>query len=198
MTMNTNRQSHHCETINDVYSKALKQAAFQGRIERVVALIAVGMNVNEPDSGGDTPLMLAAARGHANIVPILLRNRANVSARNDEGQTALHQAAYGGHVATVEVLLAAGSCIDARDNGGSTPLICATFGRHIDVALALLASGADAKIKNSYGYGALDIAARNGLDLRGKLLRFERRTETTPNASERQTPPKSASAGGRR
>jgi ankyrin repeat protein len=198
MTMNTNRQSDDRETINDVYSKALKQAAFQGETERVVALIAVGMNVNEPDCGGDTPLMLAAARGHTKIVAVLLRNGADVNARNDDGKTALHQAAYGGHIATVDMLLAAGPGVNARDNGGNTPLICAAFGGYIDVAMALLASGADVKIKNFYGHGALDFAERHGLDLRGKLLRFERRTETTPSVSERQVPPKSVSAGGRR
>lgn len=198
MTINTNRQSDDRETINDVYSKALKQAAFEGQAERLVALIAVGMNVNEPDGGGDTPLMLAAARGHAKIVAFLLRNGADVHARNDDGKTALHQAAYGGHIATVDMLLAAGPGVNARDNGGNTPLICAAFGGYIDVAMALLASGADVKIRNFYGHGALDFAERHGLDLRGKLLRFERRTETTPSVSERQVPPKSVSAGGRR
>ncbi|HTO62978.1 MAG TPA: ankyrin repeat domain-containing protein [Bradyrhizobium sp.] len=198
MTVNTNCPSDDRQTINDVYSKALKQAAFQGETERLVALIAAGTNVNEPDCGGDTPLMLAAARGYANIAAILLRNGADVSARNDEGRTALHQAAYGGHVATVEALLGAGSPINARDNGGSTPLICAAFGGSIDVAMALLTAGADTKIKNIYGYGALDIAERKGLDLSGKLLRFERRNETTPSVSERQAPSKSVSAGARR
>jgi uncharacterized protein len=197
--MNTNHQSDDRETINDVYSKALKQAAFEGETERLVALIAVGMNVNEPDNGGDTPLMLAAARGHAKIVAVLLRNGADVNARNDEGKTALHQAGYGGHIATVEMLLAAGPCVNARDNCGNTPLICAAFGGYIDVAMALLASGADVKIKNFYGYRALDFAERNGLDLRGKLLRFERPTETAPpSASERQVASKSLSIGGRR
>jgi len=142
--------------------------------------------------------MLAAARGHTNIAAVLLRNGADVSARDDDGRTALHQAAYGGHVATVDVLLGAGSHVNARDNRGSTALICATFGGYIDVAMALLAAGADVRIKNFYGYGALDLAERNGLDLRGKLLRFERRSETAPNGSERPAPAKSVSAGGRR
>jgi ankyrin repeat protein len=198
MTMNTNCQSHHRETIKDIYGKALKQAAFQGRTERVTALIAVGVNLNEPDSSGDTALMLAAARGHSNVVAILLRNAADVSARNDEGETALHQAARGGHVAAVEALLTAGSCVNARDNGGNTPLICAVFGGYADVAMALLGSDADAKIRNFCGCGALDLAERNGLDLSGMLLRFGRCSETAPNGSERQASQKSANASSRR
>jgi hypothetical protein len=42
--------------------------------------------------------------------------------------------------------------------------------------MALLASGADINIKNFCGYSALDLAAHRGLDLRGKLLRFEQRS----------------------
>ena len=104
---------------------------------------------------------------------------------NDRGETALHQAAYGGHAAAVKALLAADACVDARDNGGSTPLMCAAFGGHADVAIALLAAGADVKIKNSCGHGALDLAAHRGLDLRGKLLRFEQRADPAPSGSAR-------------
>ena len=62
-------------------------------------------------------------------------------------------------------------------NGFSDPQI----GGYADVATALLASGADIKIKNFGGYGALDLAARSGLDLSGKLLRFDQRIESAPN-----------------
>jgi ankyrin repeat protein len=66
------------------------------------------------------------------------------------------------------VLLAAGSCVNARDNGGSTPLMCAAFGGYADVTIALLGSGADVEIRNFGGHSACDLAARSGLNLRGK------------------------------
>jgi ankyrin repeat protein len=90
--------------------------------------------------------------------------------------------------------LASGCCVNARDNGGSTSLMCAAFGGYGDVAMKLLASGADVKIKNSGGYGALDLAARSGLDLRGKLLRFEQRGESGPASSEKQVSTNGAGA----
>src|SRR6185437_10659924 len=198
MSTNSNRRLRERAIGNSASSETLKHAAFRGQTDRIIEAIAVGADVNEPDCDGDTPLMLAAAQGHASIVAVLLRNGADVSAHNDGGETALHLAAYGGHTEAVRALLAAGSCVNARDNGGSTPLICAAFGGYADVASVLLDSGADVTIKNFGGHGALDLGARNGLDLRGKLLRFEQRVDTVPNGFERQVSSNSASAGTRR
>jgi uncharacterized protein len=161
-------------------------------------LITAGAGVNEPDSDGDTPLMLAAAQGHTDIIVALLRKGADASLHNDQGETALHQAAHGGHLGVIEALLATGAHVDARDNGGSTPLMCATFGGHANVAMALLASGADIEIENFHGYGACDLAARNGLDLRGMLLQFEQRAETAPSDPRRQVSRNRMRVGSRR
>jgi ankyrin repeat protein len=176
MSKNANRQPRQRNTTDSAYSVALQLAAFRGQAERVLELIAAGADVGETDSDGDTPLMLAAAHGHANIAAMLLRSGADVNVHNDRGETALHQAAYAGHVDAVKALLAAGAPVNARDYGGSTALICAAFRGHADVAAALLAAGADVKIRNRSGHGALDLAAHNGLDLSGKLLRFEQRS----------------------
>jgi ankyrin repeat protein len=177
MSENANRQSRPCAIADHA---SLRNAAFRGQAERTMELITAGASVNEPDSDGDTPLMLAAAQGHTDIVTVLLRKGADANAHNDQGETALHQAAHGGHLGAVGALLAAGARVDTRDNGGSTPLMCATFGGHAEVTIALLDSGADVEIENFHGYGALDLAARKGLDLRGMLLQLDQRAETAP------------------
>jgi ankyrin repeat protein len=183
MSETVNRQSHP-RTIADHAS--LRNAAFRGQAERAMELITAGAGVNEPDSDGDTPLMLAAAQGHTDIVAALLRKGADAHAHNDDGETALHQAAHGGHLGAVEALLAAGAHVDARDNGGSTPLMCATFSGYGNVAFALLASGADVEIANFHGYGAHDLAARKGLDLSGMLLQLDQRSEAASKGPRRQ------------
>jgi uncharacterized protein len=195
MSENANRQLRPRAIADHV---SLRNAAFRGQAERVMELITAGAGVNEPDSDGDTPLMLAAAQGHTDIIVALLRKGADASAHNDQGETALHQAAHGGHLGVIEVLLATGAHVDARDNGGSTPLMCATFGGHANVAMALLASGADIEIENFHGYGACDLAARNGLDLRGMLLQLEQRAETAPSAPRRQASRDRMRVGSRR
>jgi len=104
MSTSVNRQPRQRAATDSAYSAALKHAAFSGQVDRVTELVAVGADVNEPDSDGDTPLMLAAAQGHTSVVTVLLRNRADVHLHNDRGETALHQAAYGGHAAAVKAL----------------------------------------------------------------------------------------------
>ena len=198
MSINSNRRLRERAIGNNAYSETLKHAAFRGQTDRIIEVIAVGVNVNEPDCDGDTPLMLAAAQGHASIVAVLLQNGADVSAHNDEGETALHLAAYGGHTKAVKALLAAGSCVDARDNGGSTPTHVRGFWRLRRCRHRTPELRADVTIKNYGGHGALDLGARSGLDLRGKLLQFEQRVDTAPNGTERRISPNSASADTRR
>src|ERR1700744_5067031 len=102
MNANVNRQPRQRAVMDSVDSATLKHAAFRGQ--------------TEPDSDGDTPLMLAAAQGHAGVVAVLLRNGADVDAHNDRGETALHQAAYGGGAAGAGSLLGAGAFVGARGN----------------------------------------------------------------------------------
>ena len=77
MNTNVNRQPRQRAAVDSAFSATLKHAAFRGQAERVKELVAIGTDVNEPDSDGDTPLMLAAAQGHTSVVTVLLRNRAD-------------------------------------------------------------------------------------------------------------------------
>jgi len=89
---------------------------------------AVGLNVNVFDTDGNTPLMLAAANGHARVCKLLLEEGAQVQVKKFGDSrlcmhffslsirrrwTALHMAAFRGHVDVVEVLL------DGFDNARS-------------------------------------------------------------------------------
>ena len=58
MSTNVNRQPRQGAVVDSTYSTTLKHAAFRGQTERVIELVAVGADVNEPDSDGDTPLII--------------------------------------------------------------------------------------------------------------------------------------------
>ena len=51
------------------------------------------------DSVHNTPLHVAAMKGHPDVVKILLTTDVKVDARNDVGKTPLHLAAEAGHAA---------------------------------------------------------------------------------------------------
>ncbi|XP_071953360.1 uncharacterized protein [Antedon mediterranea] len=76
---------------------------------------------NVPDLNGDTPLNLAASKGHLEvtrlIASVLIREGLGVDTRNNEGCTALLLATKNGHYQCAKVLLTEGnSSVYTRDN----------------------------------------------------------------------------------
>ena len=63
--------------------------------------------VNAKQLGGNTPLMLASARGRSDTVRLLLAAKADVSAADDDGKTALVLALENEYPEVAELLLSA-------------------------------------------------------------------------------------------
>lgn len=100
----------------------LSHACMQGK-EDIVAFLLQEDNLerNLPDNNGDTPLNLAAARGHLCCLELLVRSLAKdgipVDYRNKQGCTALLLATKEGHYRCAQVLLEQGrSSVNSRDN----------------------------------------------------------------------------------
>lgn len=60
--------------------------------------------VNAKQSGGNTPLTIASAKGRADIARLLLAAKADVSAADDNGKTALTLALENNHPEVAELL----------------------------------------------------------------------------------------------
>jgi len=94
---------------------ALGLAASRGSVEVVQALLDANTQraanafvvVDAKQLGGNTPLMLASARGRSDIVRLLLAAKADVSAANDEGKTALMLALGNDHPEVAELITSA-------------------------------------------------------------------------------------------
>ena len=105
----------------------------------------------------ESPLMLAALKGHTDLVKKLIERDADV---NKTGWTPLHYAATNGHLAVIELLLENHAYIDAESPNGTTPLMMAAhYGSPAAVKL-LLEAGADPRLKNQLGLTAIDFAQR--------------------------------------
>jgi ankyrin repeat protein len=91
------------EGLNDV---ALTEAARDGDLPRVEALLASGSRVNYGDGSA---LTQAANYGHLAIVDRLIQAGADVNLGWKTGKTAIATAAYAGNLAIVQRLLAAGA-----------------------------------------------------------------------------------------
>lgn len=104
---------------------------------------------------GNTALMMAAFKGHKPLVAALLARGAVV---NQKGWAALHYAAAGGHADIAALLLDRHAYIDAESPGRQTPLMIAAREGHEAVVDLLLKEGADARLANTDGETAAQLA----------------------------------------
>lgn len=124
------------------YGPALHALAEQGQEAEVLRLLQLGgaevAHYANPD--GESPLFIAAARGHVRVVAMLVEAHADINKLKHDGCTALMVAAHLNNLAVVEALLAARADTRARDKwyGNKTALQYALNGGHIDVARLLL------------------------------------------------------------
>ncbi|WBY02019.1 ankyrin repeat domain-containing protein [Ramlibacter tataouinensis] len=122
-----------------------------------VLLDSPATQVDVRNSQDETPLMMAALKGHTDLARKLVEREADV---NKPGWAPLHYAATGGHLAIMELLLEHHAFIDAESPNGTTPLMMAAhYGTPAAVKL-LLDAGADTAMKNQLGLTAIEFAKR--------------------------------------
>jgi len=137
----------------------LHDAATSGDMDGAKRLLDQGIDLAEPDSAGEPPLLLAALAGHVDIVVVLLERGADIKSRNKGGLTALHAAAYGGHLDVVTLLVEKGAAVnDSQNFYKMTPLHAAAEEGHADVVAFLLANKAEIEAKERNGITPLSQA----------------------------------------
>ena len=154
-------------SVDETGQGALFLAMRDGAFKVAATLLkSPGLKVDQPNSAGETALMMAALRGHEEWLPQLVAQGAAIER---DGWTPLHYAATGPQPATVAWLLERGARIDTRSPNGTTPLMMAArYGSEESVDL-LLRRGADPKLRNQLNLTAADfarLAAREGLSQR--------------------------------
>jgi len=154
---------------------ALHSCARSGNVTAAKVLVARGAPLEAGESWrGQTPLMWAAAQGHAPVVAMLIEAGANPNTRSTivewerqrtqeprdkwlppGGFTALHLAAREGCVACVTALLEGKAAIDDVDPDRQSALVLALMNGHFDVAGTLIDRGIDVNLKDKVGRTAL-------------------------------------------
>ena len=145
--------------------------AFARTAAMVDVLVGCGLDVNDRDSAGITPLHRAAQGAAFAMARRLLELGADPMAVDDRSQSALHWLSLEHHkfvsnqsdiVGTAALLIDAGTPTGSALNSGvSTPLnMNAAFGR-LDMVQLLVSSGADPTVRDGAGMNALHCAARH-------------------------------------
>ncbi|KAB7594558.1 ankyrin repeat domain-containing protein [Verminephrobacter eiseniae] len=125
-------------------------------------LAAPRVDVQARNAEDESPLMMAAIKGHVAAVKALLARSADV---NKTGWAPLHYAASAGspeHLLIIGLLLENHAYIDAASPNGSTPLMMAAQYGSTEAVQLLLQEGADPALKNQLGLSAIDFALRVG------------------------------------
>lgn len=119
------------------------------------------LDLEAVNAANETPLMMAALRGHVVWMQRLIERGARV---HREGWAPVHYAASSAEMEPTELMLRAGAPVDAVSPNGSTPLMMAAGYGAIDGARLLLHRGADATLRNQRGMTAADFARSMGRD----------------------------------
>ena len=166
-------------------------ASIFGLVELVRDLTKMdGVDINNIDEIGATPLLWAAVRGHEAVVMLLLGLNDVVPDRPDSSsQTPIMWAARNGHEAVVKLLLGRGDVDPDRvDNAGRTSILWAAENGHEAVVKLLLGrKDVNPDRPNSAGYTPIFYAAANGHEAVVKLLlgRSEVDPDRTDNGGRR-------------
>ena len=135
---------------------ALRDGAFRAA-EKLLEQTQV--QIDAISISGETPLMMAALKGHVVWMQRLLDRGARLDL---PGWTPLHYAVTGPSTEAAALLLARGAQLNARSPNGSTPLMMASrYGPESSVDL-LLDKGADLKLRNEKNLDAADFARLGG------------------------------------
>ncbi|XP_065573166.1 DNA-binding protein RFXANK-like isoform X2 [Artemia franciscana] len=166
----TNLQRGNVKTapvINEPVEETIHHRAGQGEI---LEPDLPGIDLNEKDVNGLTPLMWAAAHGQAPTLSLLLAKGADPNIKSDTGETALHYGASSGHHEVVRLLLQTKIDVDPVDEAGNTPLYFAAIGNYTHTVQELLSHGADLVRKNHFGETPYEVAITKGSGLARKVM----------------------------
>ena len=179
----------------------LTPAARYGQIHMIEMLSEQGLDVNEGDDEGWTPLHAAAYHGQLKSVCTLLRLGGRESMTKVAGTcgTPLHQAVAKGHKDIVSLLFNEGCPINVVDSEGASVLITAVQYGQIHMIDMLTEKGLDVNKGDDGGWTPLHAAAYHGqLKSVCTLLRLGGRESMTKVAGTRGTPLHQAVAKGHR
>jgi|SRR5690554_1916742 len=138
----------------------IHDAVSNGRYEICELLISCGVDLNERDAFGDTPLLIACEHEYTGIAEMLLKNKADPNLKNS-GTPPLEKAVARGDKDTVELLLEYSANVNYSKFTWTSLLQFAIYGNETDIIRILLEAKVDVNEVSQCGT-ALHVAADQG------------------------------------
>jgi len=145
-----------------VQGSPVAEAARQGDMQAVQALLQQGRDVDGWGTDGTPALHWAVRVNDQDLVDVLLAAGADQNGANRYGEAPIHVAVEYRHIGMLRKLLDAGADIEIADPSGEPPLFIATRLGAVELVEELLAQGAAVDARDSvYGQTALMLAVRD-------------------------------------
>ena len=152
---------------------ALLEAVGKNHAAVVQVLIDAGADIEEEDSDGCTPLVLACMEGFLHIVKVLVQAGAELRVTDSNGDTCLIAASREGHTETVRYLVGLGQ-VDVNQVGGpdTTTALHRAVGKNqpADVVQVLIDAGADIEEKDALRRSPLLLGCKSDVNDAVKVL----------------------------
>lgn len=176
MTIYPKRTPKPGPTKEEIDTDSIVQAAWDGDVPAVKALLEKGVNPNTTNSRKETPLFMASKSGQMPLVQYLLARKdelkLDLNTQDILGETPLNAAANDGYQDVAVALIDAGADVDIPCNVHRTPLQHAAQRGDMKTLRALIDADADLDAGNLYNVKPLHLAALEGrLDALQELIR---------------------------
>ncbi|XP_029415733.1 60 kDa lysophospholipase isoform X2 [Nannospalax galili] len=166
LSLNSSQEANDMQDI--LMPSLVLAAAHAGDLNTLQALEELGRDLRLEDCSGQTPLHVAARRGHAAVVTMLLQKGVDVNAQNEDGHSPLLLAVRGRHQSVIGLLRAAGASLSPQELEDVGTELCRLASRADSEGLqAWWQAGADLEQLGYDGHCALQVVS---LPLRLKQL----------------------------
>lgn len=128
----------------------------------VKLFIEAGINLDEVNKAGWTPLMVSSFMGSEETAELLINAGANVNTRDKRGYGPLHWASYRGFTRIVDLLVQKGAYVNAMSDKGLSPLLQAAACGHTEIVKLLIGKKAIVNDADKEGWTPLHKAVANG------------------------------------
>jgi ankyrin repeat protein len=181
-------ESEHFEEYRDENNATLLHwAAKYGLASVVEKLASKGINLNDKDAEGRTPLDYALDSNDEDTINLLLKGAKHISRQDTVNIQSLHFSARTGDISMIKQLHKKGSSLEARGGKGQTVIFHAVKGKQYATMKWLLENNANIHAVDKRGFTALHIAAQE-CDLAATKILVEKGANVNALSSERLTP----------
>jgi ankyrin repeat protein len=142
-------------------SEAFFKSLASGNAKEIILLLDSGIDLEQRDQRGWTPMMIAAFEGSEEMVLLLIEHGANVFAKDKKGYAPIHFAAYRNFTKVVAQLLKMNIDPNSQSDAGTTPLLQAAARGNIEVVEQLLKAEVSPNLANNEGWTPLHKAVAN-------------------------------------